>query len=146
MCMFSTEHLRQNVQFCWDKLKSITIYVLLTKYTLENYVKKCNSRKIGTTSNSIAFTETFLYERALLKKNCLRRLQTKAQTNLRIRTDWSAALLFPLWKVSYLNLLQEKSHFSSYVSVALETGLSLALSETRMTGLSNRGPYNVFLL
>ena len=33
---------------------------------------------------------------------------TKAQTSLRIRTDWSAPLLFSYWKISYLNLLQVK--------------------------------------
>ena len=49
---------------------------------------------------------------------------TKAQTSLRIRADWSAHLLFTHWKVSFLNL------FIFYlVSVAEETGLSLAFSE-----------------
>ena len=38
---------------------------------------------------------------------------TQAQTSLRIRAVWSAPLLFAIWKVSYVNLLQVKSQFSS---------------------------------
>ena len=41
-----------------------------------------------------------------------------------------SALLFTYWKVLYLNLLQGKFQFS----VAEETCLSLALSETEKTG------------
>ena len=40
------------------------------------------------------------------KKTCLGGLPTtKAQTSLRIRSVWSASLLFPFCKVLYLNLL-----------------------------------------
>ena len=42
---------------------------------------------------------------------CLR--TTKAQTSLRIRTVWSAPLLFAFWKVLYVNFLQVKFQFSS---------------------------------
>ena len=48
------------------------------------------------------------------EKSCLRDLRTtQAQTSLRIRADWSAPLLFAFWKVTYVNLLQVKSRFSS---------------------------------
>ena len=52
--------------------------------------------------------------------------------SLPLHTVWSAALLFALWKVSYLNLPQVKFQFPSY-SVAEETGLSLPLTETLKT-------------
>ena len=38
---------------------------------------------------------------------------TQAQTSLRIRTVWSARLLFAFWKVPYVNLLQVNFQFSS---------------------------------
>ena len=38
---------------------------------------------------------------------------TQAQTSLRIRTVWSAPLLFAFWKEPYVNLLQVKFQFSS---------------------------------
>ena len=63
------------------------------------------------------------------EKTCLRGLRTKkAQTILRRLISTFVIFL----KVSYLNLLQVKFQFSSYV--AEETGLSLALSETLKTG------------
>ena len=48
-----------------------------------------------------------------VRKPVFRDLQTtQAQTSLRIRAVWSAPLLFVLWKVSYVNLLQVKFEFS----------------------------------
>ena len=38
---------------------------------------------------------------------------TQAQTSLHIYVVWSAPLLFAIWKVSYINLLQVKFEFSS---------------------------------
>ena len=37
---------------------------------------------------------------------------TQAQTSLRICAVWSAPLLFPFWKLSYVNLMQVKFQFS----------------------------------
>ena len=48
-----------------------------------------------------------------------------------IHADWLAHLLFAFLKLSYLNLLQVKFQYSSIVSVAEETGLSIALSHPR---------------
>ena len=66
-------------------------------------------------------------------KNGLRRLRgvqtTKAQTSLRIRADWSAPLLFAIWKISYLHLLLLKLHI-----VSEEIALGLVLTETPKTG------------
>ena len=43
---------------------------------------------------------------------------------------WSAPLLFVLWKVSYLNMLQAKFQFSSYfLYIAEQTGLGMTWSE-----------------
>ena len=48
------------------------------------------------------------------EKTCLRCLQTtKPQTSLCVCTVWSGSLLFPYWRVSYLNLIQANFQYSS---------------------------------
>ena len=47
-------------------------------------------------------------------KTCLGDLwTTQVQISLCIRTVWSVPVLFSVWKVSYVNLLQVKFQFSS---------------------------------
>ena len=65
---------------------------------------------------------------------------TKAHTNLPIHAVLPGPLLFAYWKVSYLDLLRTKFQFSSLVSVADETGLKFALSETPKTGFLTPRP------
>ena len=63
--------------------------------------------KIETTTHFPIKIMAFLqYLGPRREKTCLWGLrQTKAQTSLRIHTDWSVPLLFIFWKVSYLILL-----------------------------------------
>ena len=71
------------------------------------------------------------------EKTCLWGFRTtKVQTSLHIRVVSSANLLFAYWKVSYLNLgfLSEISR-SYLVSVAVQVGLSITLSENPKTSI-----------
>ena len=67
--------------------------------------------------------------------------QSAQMTSLHICPDLSAPLLFPFWKVSSKLAAGEISIFQ-LVSLAEETGMSLALSETPKTGFVAMRPYN----
>ena len=86
-------------------------FVVKLHYDINEYQYLYLAWKSWTISTSTVYLSRYGHRR---EKTCLWSLRTtKTQTSLCIRTVWSVPLLFPFCKVSYLDLLPVKFHFSS---------------------------------